>query len=40
MYKILLVEDMDLIRRNILEMIDWESYGFQVIAQAKNGEPG
>lgn len=40
MYKILLVEDMDLIRRNILEMIDWESYGFQVIAQAKNGEQG
>ncbi|MCI8724999.1 MAG: response regulator [Hungatella sp.] len=40
MYKILLVEDMDLIRRNILEMIDWESYGCQVIAQARNGEQG
>lgn len=40
MYKVLLVEDIDLIRRDILEMIDWECHGYIVTGEAKNGEQG
>lgn len=40
MYKILLVEDIDLIRRDILEMIDWAACGYQITADVRNGEQG
>ena len=40
MYKILLVEDIDLIRKDIAEMIDWGSYGYILTGEARNGEQG
>lgn len=40
MCKVILVEDMDLIRRDIREMIDWNRYGFELVGEARNGEQG
>lgn len=40
MYKVLLVEDIDLIRKDIREMTDWKSHGYQIVGEARNGEQG
>lgn len=38
MYRILLVDDEEDIRRGMARSIPWESWGFEVIGQAENGE--
>ncbi len=37
MYKILLVDDERIIRESISNLIDWQTYGFQLIGTAKHG---
>ena len=37
MYKLLLVEDEEEVRKGIVNKIDWEKYGFQIIGEADNG---
>ncbi len=38
MYSLMVVEDEDMIRRGIVGSIDWESMGFQVVGEARNGK--
>lgn len=38
LYKIMLVDDEEEVRTGIIEKVDWESLGFQIIADAENGE--
>lgn len=38
MYGIIIVDDELFVRKGLIEMIDWESSGFQVIDEADNGE--
>lgn len=40
MYKVLIVEDMDITREDIMALIDWEKYGFQLLPGARNGKIG
>ncbi len=40
MKRILVVEDEPIIRRSILNMIDWEECGYAIIGEAKNGKEG
>lgn len=40
MYRVLLVEDEDIIRRGIRNAISWEAYGCCVAGEAANGEEG
>lgn len=37
MYKLILVDDEDDVRVGILQEIDWESYGFELVETAENG---
>lgn len=37
MYQVLIVDDEPFVRQGIKVIIDWESYGFQIAAEAKNG---
>lgn len=37
MYKLILVDDEQDVREGLLEQIDWQSHGFEVIATAENG---
>jgi len=37
MYKVMIVDDEPLIREGLATLIDWETYGFQVIQTAKDG---
>lgn len=37
MYKLLIVDDEEEVRRGIIEKIDWELYGFQIAGEAENG---
>lgn len=37
MYRLLLVDDEQIVRRNIIKKIDWESHGFSVAKEAENG---
>lgn len=37
MYQVLLVDDEPFVRQGLKVIIDWESYGFHVAAEAKNG---
>lgn len=37
MYKLILVEDEEEVRQGIIEQIDWEKYGFEIVDQAENG---
>ena len=37
MIKILLVDDEPFIRKGIQILIDWESYGYEIVAEASNG---
>lgn len=36
-YRLILVDDEALVRRNIIEKIKWKDYGFEVVGQAENG---
>ncbi|NOU70996.1 response regulator [Paenibacillus sp. LMG 31458] len=38
MWKVLLVEDEAIVRRSIIGIIDWEAFGFRVVAEAEDGE--
>lgn len=38
MYKLLIVEDETIIRKGLVQAIDWESVGFKVIADAADGK--
>lgn len=37
MYKLLIVDDEEIVRRSISKIIDWTSLGFSVVLQAENG---
>ncbi|MBC8061097.1 MAG: response regulator [Clostridiaceae bacterium] len=37
MYKLILVDDEEEVRKGILKKIQWEQYGFQLIGEAENG---
>lgn len=38
LYRIILVDDEEEVRRGIIRKIDWENLGFQVVGDAENGE--
>ena len=40
MYRVLLVEDEEIIRKGIRYSVPWEEYGCTVIGEAENGEIG
>ncbi len=40
MIKVMIVEDVDIIREDVKGLINWQEHGFQVIAEARNGEMG
>lgn len=40
MYKVLIIDDEKFIRKSIRNRIEWEEYGFEVCAEAENGERG
>lgn len=40
MCRVLIVEDIDLIRKDIQEMIDWNAHGFTLVGEARNGRQG
>ncbi len=40
MYKVVIVEDEDIIRKGILLAVDWNKYGFKVVSEASNGKEG
>jgi len=40
MIKVMIVEDVDIIREDVKRLINWQEHGFQVIAEARNGEMG
>lgn len=37
MYKLLMVDDEEEVRRGIIEEIDWKTYGFKMVGEAENG---
>lgn len=40
MYKILLIDDEEIVRKGISSLINWEVYGYTLIGAAKNGQEG
>lgn len=40
MYKVLITEDENIIRKGLIYMVDWKSFGCTVAAEAENGEDG
>ncbi len=38
MYKLLLVDDEEEVRKGILQKIEWETYGFEIAGEAENGK--
>ena len=38
LYRIILVDDEEEVRKGIIRKIDWETLGFQVVGDAENGE--
>ncbi|EMS70072.1 response regulator transcription factor [Ruminiclostridium cellobioparum] len=40
LYKVLIVEDNDIIREDIEHLIDWTKHGYKLVTGAKNGEEG
>lgn len=40
MYKVLIVEDMDLTREDMIHLIEWEKHGFTLVPDARNGKIG
>ena len=39
-YTILVVEDMDLTREDLMHLVSWENYGFRLLGGMKNGQTG
>lgn len=37
MYKLMLVDDEDIVRHQVINKIDWEQYGFEIVCEAENG---
>lgn len=37
MYKVIIIDDEPLIRKGLMKIIDWNSYGFNIIGDAENG---
>src|SRR5690348_4989752 len=37
MYKILIVDDEELVRRSIIRIVDWKALGFSEVYEAENG---
>lgn len=40
MYKVLIVEDSDIIREDIKRLINWTKHGYELVTEARNGEEG
>lgn len=40
MYSVLIVEDLDIVREDLKNLINWQEHGFQLVGTAKNGEAG
>lgn len=40
MVKVLIVEDMDITREDIIGLIQWEQHGFELLPSARNGKIG
>lgn len=40
MYKVLIVEDVDIVREDLKKIINWKEHGFALVGEAKNGEAG
>ena len=38
LYRIILVDDEEEVRKGIIRKIDWEALGFQVVGDAENGQ--
>ena len=38
LYRIILVDDEEEVRKSIIRKIDWQSVGFTVVGDAENGE--
>ena len=38
LYRIILVDDEEEVRKGIIRKIDWETLGFQVVGDAENGQ--
>src|SRR5690606_18966282 len=38
MIKVMVVEDDKLVRKNLINKLNWDNYGMRVVAEAKNGE--
>lgn len=37
MYKLMLVDDEDAVRKNVINKINWDQYGFTIVCEANNG---
>lgn len=37
MYKLMLVDDEDIVRHQVMGKIDWKQYGFEIVCEAENG---
>ncbi len=37
MYKLMLVDDEDIVRHQVINKIDWQQYGFEIVCEAENG---
>lgn len=40
MTRVLLIEDLDIVREDIKNIIDWKTEGFEIVGEASNGETG
>lgn len=40
MLKVMIVEDVDIIRDDIKRLLEWQEHGYQVVTEARNGEAG
>lgn len=38
LYKLMMVDDEDEVRKRVINSIDWEEYGFEIVAEAENGK--
>jgi len=38
MYKLMLVDDEDVVRHQVIGKIDWHQYGFEIVCEAENGQ--
>lgn len=38
MYRLMIVDDDEMLRRGLVQNVDWAGHGFEVVAQAANGK--